>query len=266
MYKTAKHVNPQSFVHVINNVNLVKLIGAIFVVLLTISIIGIFTARNAFAANPNQALTPDKDKITATIQDDGLISFSSCNLINTSDRAFTLESASVSVTEEAKSVSAVNNCEITMNSFGACIYNGLPNGQEQLVTGLAGLATGCSTPLNLDLTNLDKQSALSLCGKQVFILKLTPIPITTYSLLTEGNGEWKEENATINSIDVLGYEEPKIDNENITYLGTDQQEHTVTATPSEGYAFSEITSETNKFTAYFGTKYTLDVNSVDYGE
>lgn len=156
--------------------------------ILAISIFAIFTSRIAFGAPSGSDLTPDTDKITASVHDDGSITFSTCNLKNTSDKLITLDAAIVDVADEAKSVAAIHTCDLTINSFDGCIFKGMPNGQPYVVKGCSSLDVGESTPFALALTNLDRQSAMELCGKRVFTLKLKPQVSTLYNLATDGNG------------------------------------------------------------------------------
>lgn len=186
--ENAKHINPNYLKNYYRARNRVNFGAIIIAVILAISVIGIISSRSAFAAASNGNLTPDTDKIIGSVQDDGSITFSTCNLVNTSDKLITLETATVSVAEEAKSVSAINTCELTINSFDGCVYKGMPNGEEHEVSGCSSLDVGQSTPFALAVANLDKQSALDLCGKKVFTLNLTPMPSFVYSLETDGNG------------------------------------------------------------------------------
>lgn len=133
-------------------------------------------------------LTPSSNKIIGTVQDDGSVSFSTCDLTNSSDNLIKLKSASVEVAPEAKSIEALNSCVLAINAFDTCIYNGNPDGTEQTTLDSKSLEINEITPLSLDITNLDKQSTLDLCGKKVFKFKLTTIPITKYWLETDGNG------------------------------------------------------------------------------
>lgn len=166
----------------------IAVLGAIFILVLSVLLAGIFSTRTVFALPSSQDLTPDTDKIIASIHDDGSITFSTCNLKNTSDKLITLDKAIVDVADEAKSVAAIHTCDLTINSFDGCIFKGMPNGQEHQVTGCSSLDVGESTPFSLTLTNLDKQSAMELCGKRVFTLKLRPQVSTVYNLATDGNG------------------------------------------------------------------------------
>lgn len=253
--KTARHISGDCEKSSLRYGNKAKFIVIFLAVIFSISLIGLVSAKNAFGEGNTQMLTPDTDKITATVQDDGTISFSPCNLINTSEKSLTLRSAAIEVAQDAKSIEAINNCELTLNSFSTCIYKGQPNGEEQAVIDASRLDKGEATPLDLGIQNLDKQSAINLCGKQVFTLKFMPEIITTYELKTTGHGSWKEKGQLKTSIEVLGAITPQA-GENISYEAPDQSIHTVSAIPDTEYDFSDCKYDTdnNAFVATFSLK------------
>lgn len=233
---------------------------------MAISTIGIFSVRSVFADPASRNLTPDTDTIIGSVQDDGSITFSTCNLKNTSDKLIALDTAAVEVADEAKSVAGIHTSEITINSFDGCVYQGLPNGEEHQVKDCSSLEVGQSTPFALELKNLDKQSAMELCGKHVFTLMLKPQPSTVYKLETNGYGTWLEDEAEVTSIEVPGYDVP-VAGQTLTYTGLDGESHDVTATPIKGYIFGECRydSDSKTFTAIFG-QHVYSINYYDQGD
>lgn len=120
-------------------------------------------------------LIPDTNKITATIEDDGSITFSECNLKNTYDDKFVLDSSMVTITDEAKAVSTINSLKLNIDGFGGTVYSGVPDGKAFNVSNTVALAKGESTEVAFSIDGIDKETALSLCGKTVYQISLKPI-------------------------------------------------------------------------------------------
>lgn len=163
------HAKKQNALTLTKNKTAFAIVAFLFAVLL---IYLLFTIGHAFAESKG-SLTPDTNKITATVTDDSSISFSECNLTNYSNASYIVSSSSVNVSEEAKSVTALSNSNFKINGFGGLLFEGAPNGSTYSTENLKPLPGNESTKLSFNLENLDKNSALALCGKSVFEITLT---------------------------------------------------------------------------------------------
>ena len=151
-----------------------KILFALGAILLALTVLDV-SSRAVFAEPNTQPLTPDTNKISATVADDGTVTFSSCNLKNTSGDKFVLDTSMVTISDEAKAISAINSLKLNIDGFGGTLYSSIPDGKPFNVTNTVALANGDSTELNFNIDGIDKQTALSLCGKTVYHISLEPI-------------------------------------------------------------------------------------------
>lgn len=173
-----------------------NLIGAIFksifksitlVVIVSLVVAALIVAglSNAFStlsyADNNSALVPSTNKITATVEDDGTISCSQCNLTNSLDSLCRVSTSFVNVNEEAKNVNGISDLIFSINGFDGIIFEGAPDGSEFTTKNLTPLQSGDSTELMINIRNLSKESALALCGKSIFGISLIPVKVFNVS-------------------------------------------------------------------------------------
>lgn len=169
--KQGNHAKAMKGVHNLVSTKTLITLGAILLALTVLAV----SARAAFAEPNTQPLTPDTNKISATVADDGTITFSSCNLKNTSGDKFVLDTLTVTISDEAKAASAINSLKLNIDGFGGTLYSSIPDGKPFNVTNTVALANGDSTELRFNIDGIDKQTALSLCGKTVYHISLEPI-------------------------------------------------------------------------------------------
>lgn len=150
-----------------------KILFVVLGIFVALSVVGMFVTNYAFAEEKS-SLTPDSNKITASVADDGTITFSECSLTNTSDSVYSVATSSVEVTPEAQSVDALKNSVLTINGFNGVLYNDVPNGMPYETENLTALNIGESTNLSFAIENLDTESAKALCGLSVFEIALMP--------------------------------------------------------------------------------------------
>lgn len=148
-----------------------KVICIVFAVFAVLAIAVSFMTNNAYADNAQQDLTLDTGKITIYVSDSGEMTCSDSNIVNTGGLIYNLENTSVSLTDEAAD-SPLASSTIKIDSFGGCIYEGTPDGEVYDVTGVDPLYGSQSTKVNVSIKNLDKDSALKLCGKDVFVFSV----------------------------------------------------------------------------------------------
>ena len=162
------HVRPQNFIFSTKN----KIVfGAVSSLLIVLLFVLFFACAKAFAT-PDSSLVPDTNKITATVEDDGTIRFGDCNLLNNSNGSYEVQTSSVSVSEESKSVKALNDFSFTINGFDGVLFDGAPDGSSFTPENLKLLPNNESTRLSFNLQDLDKDSIFALCGKNVFEISL----------------------------------------------------------------------------------------------
>lgn len=148
-----------------------KVICVLFAVVALLAIAGSVMPNNAYGDNAQQDLTLDTGKITIYVSDSGEMTCSDSNIVNTGGFIYYLENTSVSLTDEAAD-SPLASSTIKIDSFGGCIYEGAPDGEVYDVTGVDPLYGSLSTKVSVSIKNLDKDSALKLCGKDVFVLSV----------------------------------------------------------------------------------------------
>lgn len=148
-----------------------KVICVLFAVVALVAIAGSVMLNNAYGDNAQQDLSLDTGKITIYVSDSGEMTCADSNIVNTSGLIYNLENTSVSLTDEAED-SPLASSTIKIDSFGGCIYEGAPDGEVYDVTGVDPLYGSQSTKVSLSIKNLDKDSALKLCGKDVFVLSV----------------------------------------------------------------------------------------------
>lgn len=139
------------------------------------ALVSCFLVYSSVFASSNTALEPDTNKITALIQEDGSVNFSSCNLINKSDDLYCLDTVSVSLDDEVKNIGALEDSIIAISGFNGVIYDSNPDGQKHEVVDVDPLSSNSSTELNFMISGLDKDTLLTLIGKRVFNISLLPI-------------------------------------------------------------------------------------------
>lgn len=185
---SAKHAKaPSTSYYFRFNSRFYKYLIIVVSILFSLSIIGVFFGKHAFAGNAS-SLEPDTNKITAYIFDDGTVSFSSCNLINKDDVNYSLEKSKVTVSDEAKSVIGLQSSNFAIYGFDGVVYYGRPDGSDYEVKDLSGLKPNESTEIGFNLEGLDKQSLYSLIGKNVFSINLTPINTHSVNFNVLGHG------------------------------------------------------------------------------
>ena len=145
------------------------IIASIFAAMLIVAGLSSTFSASAYA-DANGGLTPSTNKVTATVNEDGSVSFSSIKLTNNTEDVFTLESSIVSIADEAKSVTALSSSNFTINGFGGTVFTGNPKGQTYTAENTNKLNPAESTDLTFELTDIDKSSLETLCGKSVFTL------------------------------------------------------------------------------------------------
>lgn len=207
--------------------------GVIALLTTIVLVCGVFAISKAFASNDSQ-LVPNTNKITATVADDGTISFPECVLTNTSENAYTISSSSVVAMPEAENVSAIEDCNVTIDGFGGVLYDGTPDGLPYTTTSLTPLQSGNSASLIFNINNLDKESALSLCGKSVLGITLIPTKLFTVDATVDD-----PTNGTISGSPIYnvaeGTEYTANKTTNKITIGQDASAQTITFTPSPGF-------------------------------
>ena len=187
MLSSAKH--PASVQSSINSVfsSLFKstafvIIASIFAAMLIVAGLSSTFSASAYA-DGNGGLTTSTNKVTATVNEDGSVSFSSISLANNTEDVFTLESSIVSIADDAKSVTTLNSANFTIYGFEGTVFSGNPNGQTYTASDTNKINPTESTDLTFELTDVDKSSLESLCGKSVFKITLKgqfePVPEKT---------------------------------------------------------------------------------------
>ena len=104
------------------------IVSSIFAAMLMVAGLSSTFSTSAYA-DANGGLTPSTNKVIATVNADGSVSFSSLKLTNNQEDTFKLESSSVSISDDAKSVTALSSANFTINGFGGTVFSGNPNGQ-----------------------------------------------------------------------------------------------------------------------------------------
>lgn len=162
-----------------------KLICVAVGVLLAIFAIGMLVQNQAFASADDDD-EPFVNRITATVDtENGTVSIPAFNLKNTDGFAYRLASASVAVSDEATDIAALSNAKLTINGFGGSIFSDAPNGAAHETMNLADLETNEETELTFDIANLDKETALALCGKTGFTFSLIPSAVCKLDMNSE---------------------------------------------------------------------------------
>lgn len=197
--KPGSHVKTITSIHNLVSIKFLIAFGAILLALTVVAV----SARAAFAEPNTQPLTPDKNKISATVADDGTVTFSSCNLKNTSGDKFVLNSSMVTISDEAKTVPIINSLKLNIDGFGGVVYSSIPDGNPFDVTNTVALANGDSTELRFNIDGIDKQTALSLCGKTVYRISLEPIK--AYNVIYKSGEAPASQQAGDVPIDNIGY-------------------------------------------------------------
>lgn len=154
-----------------------KILCIALATLLAMFAIGMLVQNQAFASADDQD-DPCVNRITATVDtENGTVSIPAFNLKNTDGFAYRLASAKVAISEEATGIAGLENSKLTVNGFGGCICNSAPNGADNQVLNLIDLEANEETELTFGIDNLDKETALALCGRTGFTLSLIPSAI-----------------------------------------------------------------------------------------
>lgn len=185
----ARHIDTDQNQLTLTSNNKLKFLVVLLSFLMVFSIIGIAYTGNAFAVNGGGSLQPSTNDITATIQDDGSVDFSTCDLTNISEETYTLSECSVSICDDVKTVEALGTSIFKIYGFDGVLFDGNPDGEPYSPIDITTLKAGDSTVLNFALNNIDKNSLLALIDKQVFTISM--VPVKTYDVIfdAQGHGE-----------------------------------------------------------------------------
>ena len=135
----------------------------------------------AFGSNDEGVITVVVDENNGSI-----VSVGEGNLVNTTSADFFIKEASITATEDAKSVAGVNDVNFDIQADDTTIFSGTPSDADPFIADedefLAPLNSSFATTYTL--SNLTPETAKALIGKDAFVFSLTPenISIINYDV------------------------------------------------------------------------------------